>query len=387
MTERETLESLKKFRQDIHRHPEVAGEEARTAARVRDFLAGTGPDQIIEGIGGHGVAAVFDSGRSGPAVMFRCELDGLPISEISGLPYRSVYEERGHLCGHDGHMAVMLGLATRIAGHRPATGKAILLFQPAEETGEGAEWVLQDEKFRMLQPDFAFAFHNLPGYPKGRIIIADDVFSSASIGMEIKLTGKSSHAAEPENGINPAKATGRIIEGLHRIADDNSLFEDFVLITFVQIALGDKAFGTSPGHALIRATLRAFRDEDMDKLKELASAEASKCAASEKLKVEISFTEEFPSTRVDRECYLVMKGILQEGAMDYVELDEPFRWSEDFGHFTKEYKGMLFGIGSGEDQPRLHNPDYDFPDDIIETGIDIFYRIYEEYLYKQDIKH
>ena len=155
------------LRRELHQAPEVSGEEALTAARIMEFVERLNPDRLVSGLGGHGVAAVFDSGQPGPSVLFRCELDGLPIKEISAVDWRSRTDGKGHLCGHDGHMAIVCGLGMALAARRPARGRVIVLFQPAEETGAGAAAVIADPDFSSLRPDFAFALHNLPGLPLG----------------------------------------------------------------------------------------------------------------------------------------------------------------------------------------------------------------------------
>jgi amidohydrolase len=378
--EPEMIRSLVSFRKELHRNPELSHHEVETAGRVAEWLARVKPDKIITSLGGHGVAAVYDSGRSGPSVLFRCELDALPISERSGLPYQSARDGVAHLCGHDGHMAILLGLSTMIHKHRPDIGRAILLFQPAEETGMGAANVIADPSFTQIRPDYAFAIHNLPGFERNHIVLADPVFSAGSVGMEIELTGKTSHAAEPENGINPALAVSNIIRSFNEVSSQPEIFDDFVLITIVQIILGEKAFGTSAGHALLRATLRALNERDFNSLISSAKYLAERTAKSERLKISIKTLEEFPVTANHPECTLLVKALISQNGWPAEHLEKPFRWSEDFGHFTKNCKGALVGIGSGLDHPKLHHPDYDFPDEILPMGIELLSSIYQKLL-------
>jgi amidohydrolase len=376
----ETLKKLTELRREIHKHPELSHNEIDTAIRVTGWLEETGPDRLISSLGGHGVAALYDSGKPGPSVLFRCELDALPIQETSTLPYRSVYEGVGHFCGHDGHMATMLGLASYIKDNRPEKGRAILLFQPAEETGTGAALVLDDEKFGEIAPDYAFALHNLPGFEKHHLILADPVYGAGSVGLEIELSGKTSHAAEPENGINPAMAVSRIIMKFDELSHRSGIFDDFILITIIQVLLGERAFGTSAGHAVVRATLRAFNEKDYQHLVRLAISEARHIAESENLQVSFNTTEEFPVTQNHPECTALIKKLAEQNEWPITWLDKPFRWSEDFGHFNRISRAALIGIGSGLDQPKLHHPDFDFPDDIIPTGVEIFSRLYTHFL-------
>ena len=202
------LSYLTALRHALHRRPEVSGDEAETADRIADELTNLGADRIWRGLGGHGVAAEFTGASDGPTVLLRCELDGLPIREISDLPYRSEVEGKGHLCGHDGHMVSILGVAMHLA-RRPACGRVILLFQPAEETGAGAQAVIDDPRWAEIKPDYAFAYHNLPGRPLGEIGLRAGPGNCASRGMQILLEGKSSHAAAPQDGLSPAQGRWR----------------------------------------------------------------------------------------------------------------------------------------------------------------------------------
>lgn len=368
------------LRRMLHQYPEASHEEVETAARVKEWLQSTNPDEIITGLGGHGLAAVYKSSKEGPTLLFRCELDALPVAEISDVPYHSVHSNRGHLCGHDGHMVIMAGVSEYAGINTPLRGRLVLLFQPAEETGEGAALVLDDPKFKAIEPDYAFAIHNLPGFDANSIIISNGIFSAASAGIEIKLTGKTSHAAEPERGINPAKAVARIILALEKLITMRERFKSFVLVTVIQIQLGEKAFGTSPGHAIVRATLRSYLEEDMHQLKMLIEEAVNEIGRKEKLQTSTHYMEEFPSTTNDIECVQLVENIIETRGWDKVYLKDPFKWSEDFGHFTGRYKGALLGLGSGTECPSLHNPDYDFPDEIIRQGVGLFAAIYDKIL-------
>ena len=163
------------------------------------------------------MAAEFTGQAPGPTVLLRCELDGLPIREISEHPYRSEIPGKGHLCGHDGHMVCLLGVA-RVLRQRPARGRVILLFQPAEETGAGAQAVIEDPRWPELRPDVAFAYHNLPGRPLGEIGLRPGPGNCASRGMQVLLEGKSSHAAAPEDGLSPAAAMATLMTALPQLA-------------------------------------------------------------------------------------------------------------------------------------------------------------------------
>ncbi|MCF8223070.1 MAG: amidohydrolase [Bacteroidales bacterium] len=368
---------LVKLRKELHSYPETAGQERSTAERLRRFISAFNPDRVVTGLGGNGIAFVFKGQEEGKKLLFRADLDALPIKEISHLEYRSVYSDRAHLCGHDGHMTILAGLAEALDSNRPLKGEITLLFQPSEETGEGAALVLNDPAFAEInEPDYVFALHNLPGYPHKSIIINDDIFSSASVGLTVCLHGKSSHAAEPSMGNSPVKALSGIIDALDRIQSDTSLFKDFALGTVVHINLGEKRFGTSPEYGEISMTLRAYRDEDIEVMKKEMIRAIKDICEKDGIRYEYEWIEEFLSLENHDFPVEIIRKAAAELDLETVEMKKPFKWSEDFSHFTKKYKGAMFGLGSGKDQPALHNPDYDFPDQILASGINMFLNIY-----------
>jgi amidohydrolase len=380
MDENGILTELMEFRRELHRFPEVSGEEALTARRVKAFLEPLKPDRIVSNIGGHGMIAEYKGKDPGPSVMFRCELDALPISEKNDIPYASSNEGKGHLCGHDGHMAMVSGLAYHLNKKRPAKGRVLLLFQPSEETGKGADRMLKDPSFNEFKPDYIFAIHNLPGYPLNKVVLANSHFAAASRGMFIKLTGKSSHAAEPEKGINPGYGMARMISSFYDLLKIREHFRDFILITPVHARLGNLAYGTSPGEGVIHLTLRSYMNEDMESMTGMLESIIDEIAAEEGLKTEITYEEDFPATVNDKRCTRFIASGVKESGYELEYLDKPFKWSEDFGHFTARFPGALFGLGSGISQPALHNPDYDFPDALIPVGMNLYKNIYQEIL-------
>jgi amidohydrolase len=371
------MEEIILLRKYLHQHPEISNREHATSSYIAGFMDQFSPDRIIS-LAGTGKAFVFDSGKKGMTVIFRAELDALPIQEISHLEHASVHPGVAHVCGHDGHMAVLALLARKISGDRPPAGKVVLLFQPAEEVEQGALDIMKDPEFRNIEPDFIFALHNIPGVSRHRVLLKEGSFAAASRGMTIRLTGKTSHAGEPEKGINPANAVSEIISGLKELNEDPSPFRDVTFSTVIHILLGEISFGTSPGYGEVRITLRAFENEDMELLIREAERMIAGIARTEKLDHEISYSEIFPATINDRTCVEWIRQSAMEQDLPVEYLENPFRWSEDFGYYTEKYPGGYFGLGAGKDQPALHNPDYDFPDELIGTGAGLFYTIYRK---------
>jgi len=375
----EQLEELTKVRQTLHMSPAASGEEEQTARFVVEQLKQIGADRVVSGIGGFGVIAEYQGAADGPTVMIRCELDGLPIEEISEVPYCSQVPGRGHLCGHDGHMVMVLGVAHMLAKHPPQKGRVLLMFQPAEETGAGAPAVIADPKFAEFRPDFAFSLHNLPGRPMGEVSICREYANCASRGMRINLRGKSSHAAAPEDGLSPAASMATLMGELAALGAGGEMNDQFALSTLTHARLGEPTFGIAPGFGELRVTLRSISDALMDGM--VARAEQAVASAAKDLEVSISWHDIFlacvnhPESRDH-----IIKAAKYNGAA-LKELDFPMRWSEHVGRFGFDgAKSAMFFLGSGENQPQLHNPDYDFPDELIPIGTTMFTTLIDQLL-------
>ncbi|OOG70938.1 amidohydrolase [Sinorhizobium sp. A49] len=370
------LDEITAFRRELHRRPELSGQEAETARTVTQALRSSEPDAIVTNLGGHGVAAVYQGLADGPTVMIRAELDALPIEELSPLPYRSEIAGKGHLCGHDGHAAILMALAKGLSQKRPARGRAILLFQPAEENGAGAAAVLADPKFEALKPDFVFSLHNFPGLPLGHVALADGPVNCASRGMKIVLSGKTSHASCPEDGIPPTFAMANLLGELTGLGAGGRLDADFTLVTVTHARLGEPAFGISPGRAEIWATLRTLTDARMINLVGSAEALVHKHAAAGGLASSISYEDIFHQCSNAPEAVDELRRALAEEEIghDSGATTLPMKASEDFGLFGRVAPSAMFFLGAGENHPRLHNPDYDFPDALIAVGARAFMR-------------
>jgi len=372
------LQQIINYRHQLHQHPEVSGEEKQTSRRIFEWLEISKPDEIITELGGYGLAAIFFGKEPGQVIMYRAELDALPITESNTFDYMSSVKGKAHLCGHDGHMSILLGLADHFGKNRPQKGKVVLLFQPAEETGMGAERVIKDPAFEKIKPDFVFAIHNLPGFPLHQIQHSEKHFAAASCGLIIRLHGYTSHAAEPEKGRSPAKAVAEIINAFEELPNKLTAGQGFKLITIIHVKVGEVAFGTTPGEAVVMATLRARNDHDLELLSKTAEITASQIVQKEKLEISMEYTETFPATVNSPEAAKFVKNAAAKLGLDVKTLDKPFRWTEDFGHFTSRFKGALIGLGAGIQHPALHNPNYDFPDQLITTGINLFLEIFDD---------
>lgn len=373
LTNRDIVE-LTEWRRKLHRRPEISNEEEKTAGEVVAFLADTGPDKVLIGLGGHGVAAVYDSGEAGPTVLFRSELDALPIEELSGVAHASEVPGKSHMCGHDGHTAILAALGRQFGRRRPARGRVVLMFQPAEETGNGAAGVVADPRFGEIAPDFAFSLHNLPGVPFGEVRVKPGVVNCASRGMRILLEGKTAHSSMPETGTSPMPAVSALMPALPALGRGSFADDDFAMVTVTHATMGEAVFGIAPGHAEVWATLRTRRDERMAELVASAEALAGKIAAAHGLAVRFDYHEIFVASVNAPEAVAHLARALDEEGVSRAEESLPMRASEDFGIFGHNASSAMFFLGAGERHPALHNPDYDFPDDLIPIGSRIFMR-------------
>ncbi|MBS7542807.1 amidohydrolase [Ancylobacter oerskovii] len=374
LTNRDLVE-LTAWRRKLHQRPEISNEEAETAREVVAFLRDTNPDRVLTGMGGHGVAMVYDSGRPGPTLLFRSELDALPIHELSGVPHASLVPGKSHMCGHDGHTTILAALGRLFGRARPARGRVVLMFQPAEESGDGAAGVVGDPRFSEIAPEFAFSLHNLPGVPLGEVRLKAGTVNCASRGMRIRLGGKTAHSSMPETGISPMQAVSRLMPELPRLGQFTFADDGFRMVTVTHASMGEAVFGVAPGHAEIWACLRTRLDDNMSDLRAAAEALVTRIAGDHGLMHEITYHEIFVASVNAPEAVEPLRLALDQEGVRHSEEDLPMRASEDFGLFGRGAKSAMFFLGAGEAHPSLHNPDYDFPDDLIPIGARVFARV------------
>lgn len=366
------FEKLVGLRKELHQYPELSGFEIETSKRIIQFLKLNNPTKIIDSIGGSGLAAIYDFGESGKTITIRCELDALPIQEINQFSHRSTTNGVSHKCGHDGHIAILSGVSSWLKNQKFQKGKVVLLFQPAEENGDGAYKMLNDERFIDLKTDYFFSLHNLPKEPMHSIVMNDTGFSAEVQSFSILLNGKESHAAEPENGINPAMAMAKIINELSATEIADTSRNDFTIMTPVHFLMGQKSYGISPALAELHYTLRTWTNAKMIELQQKIEDVVATVSKDYDLEYKINWFEYFPATVNYPETNEYVYEAIKRNDFQLVKKSNPMKFGEDFGWYSKTYKTTMFGLGAGLDTPALHNADYDFPDEIIETGVKMF---------------
>ena len=356
------------IRKALHEHPQTAGDEQFAHDTIVRHLQGLHPDKVYTHVGGWGVIAVWGKDPTAPTIAFRADTDALPI---------------GHRCGHDGHTTILLRLAELVdtaklnTEHLALNTKSniLLLFQPAEETGTGSQSVLESGILQQYNIARFYGLHNLPGYPLGTVVLCPRTFAAASTGVVYHLDGRETHASTPELGINPGLAIAEIIK---RFNDFNGHKGEFRQSTLICVHLGSPAFGTSAGHGEVMFTLRAFTNDEMERLIHDANSAVDEIAARHKLTVSRTLVEPFRATENNGDCVEAIEKAAEDVPLRVRYQMEPFRWSEDFAEYLLHFKGAMFGIGSGERQPELHHPDYDFPDALIEPAAQLFFRLAAE---------
>lgn len=359
--QKKDLEKISLLRRELHANAEGSGKEEKTQAILKRFLLENTSLEIIEK--GKWFYAVKRGENGSSRIAFRADMDG--VSSPEGYV--------AHMCGHDGHSAVLAGLGLWL--EKCHTDKSIfLLFQHGEETGEGAKEckaMLTEEGIEEI-----YGFHNIPAQTLGTVLLRKGTFACASKGMTIRLVGKPSHAAYPELGINPAFLIGRLITELPVILDPKH-YEKMVLCTIIKATVGDHAFGVSASRGELLLTIRGEREEDLQKLQTALETFVREYAEKEQLEYEICYSEEFPATVNETACVEKVKAVCEKAEIPTKELEVPFRWSEDFGHYLKVTRGAFFGIGDGEEYAGLHTENYEFPDAILERAIETFGAIIE----------
>lgn len=350
--------NLLALRQKLHENAELSGCETKTKEILKDFLRNHTDLKIIER---KNWFYAKKEGQSGKKIAFRADFDAVAAPDGTAR----------HMCGHDGHSTILAGVALALSGTE-TTDTVYLIFQHGEENGTGGR-----ECSRLLAEegiDEVYGLHNIPGFPQNTVLIKENTFACASVGMTIHFEGKPSHAAYPEAGKNPGAATGAVLTMAEQLLSEQDS-EGMILCTPICVELGEPAFGVSASDSRIMFTLRAHYEKDLQRLKDRLEAYSREQALKYGLLVSFSYQEGFPDTVNFTPCVEKLRQAAKLAGLAVLELEEPFRWSEDFGYYLKEAKGAFFGIGDGRSHPQLHTETYEFPDEIIQTGISMFLSI------------
>ena len=377
---------LREIRHDIHAHPELGFEEDRTSEIVAGRLAAWGIE-VHRGLARTGVVGVVRGrhGASGRAVGLRADMDCLPIRETTGLPYRSRHEGRMHACGHDGHTTMLLGAARYLAATRAFDGTAYLIFQPAEEGGGGGQKMVQEGLFERFPADEIYALHNWPGLPPGKMAVRAGAMMAATDEIQITVHGKGGHAAMPHLTVAPVLLSAHIITALQSVPSRNIDPVDALVISICSMQTSQVgAFNILPDSVTLIGTVRSFRPETRDmaeaRIKQIVTGIAGSLGGS----AEVQYQPGYPATvNAAREAEFAAKVGEQIFGRDNVVRDaDPTMGGEDFSYMLQQRPGAYVWLGQGGGQTGcfLHNPGYDFNDEIIPLGAGYLAALVEESL-------
>lgn len=371
---RQTEETMIHLRHELHRHPELSLQETWTKKHLMEFLAGH-TDLILTDCGSwfYGVKYATEGSRSAAPIAFRADFDALPIAEASDASYASACAGISHACGHDGHSAALCGLALELTGRRPSRD-VYLIFQHGEEIGAGGKECAQLITEKKIGE--VYAFHNLSGYPEGAVVVRKGLTQPASRGLTIRLEGKTSHAASPEQGRNPAFGIAEVALYLQTLLQQPH--KGMVLGTVVNIAVGTKDFGVSAGSGELSVTLRAEYEAELDELEQRLREKTEAVCAAFQLRAGYEISDPFPETRNDTACLEKVRAAAASLGREVIDMKELWRASEDFGYYTKRCPGAMFYLGNGENYASLHTKEYDFNDRNLMPAVELFLAILEQ---------
>ena len=367
-------QELTGIRRDIHAHPELAFREHRTSDLVAAKLDAFGVE-VHRGIAGTGIVGVVRgrASASGRAIGLRADMDCLPMEETGKLPYKSVHPGCMHACGHDGHTTMLLGAARYLAETRNFDGTAYLIFQPAEENGGGGRVMVEEGLFERFPADEVYALHNWPGLPPGTMAVRPGPVMAATDEIVITLSGRGGHGAMPHLTVDPVVICAQVISALQTIASRNVHPVDAVVVSICSMATSQVgAFNVTPEQVNLIGTVRSFRPETRDlaerRVREIAEGVATALGGA----AAVEYRRGYPATvNTEREAAFAARvGERIFGAGNVHTEEDPTMGGEDFSYMLLARPGAYVWLGQGGGQSGcfLHNPGYDFNDDVIPLG-------------------
>jgi hippurate hydrolase len=373
---------MKAMRQKFHQHPEIGLEETWTSEFIADHLHALGY-QVHRGLAKTGVVGTLKNGQSKRAVGIRSDMDGLPISEQTGLPYASRNPGKMHACGHDGHMAILLGAAKAIAERRRFDGSVHLIFQPAEENNGGGKMMVEEGLFKLFPCDAVFAMHNMNSLPLGRIAFREGPIMAAVDEALITVHGRGGHGASPEDTADPIVAGASIVMALQTIVSRNIQPFEPAVIT-VGSFQGGSVSNIIPNEVQLVVGIRTFDPQTRDSIQKRIIEISKYQAESYGMTASVDYQRYYDATvnHVRETRFLREQAVKLAGAENVIDLDQPLMGSEDFTYMLQACPGSMFFIGtkSSPDTPPLHHPGYDFNDKILPVGAALWTKVTEAYL-------
>ena len=381
--------SIVAVRRDIHAHPELCFEEVRTADLVAAKLAAWGIP-VHRGLGGTGVVGIVKNGTSSRAVGLRADMDALPMQEFNTFAHASKHTGKMHACGHDGHVAMLLAAAQHFAKNRHFDGTVYLIFQPAEEGGGGAREMIKDGLFEKFPMEAVFGMHNWAGGQVGRFSVSPGPVMASTSEFKIVIRGKGGHGAMPHLGTDPVPIACQMVQAFQTIVSRNVKPIDAGVVSVTMMHAGE-ATNVIPDSCELQGTVRAFREDVLDLIERRMRQIAEHTCAAHEAHCEFEFHRNYPATvNSAPEAEFARKVMLTIVGEENVLPQEPTMGAEDFAFMLQAKPGAYCFIANGDGTHRefghgpgpcmLHNPSYDFNDDLIPLGATYWVRLAEEWL-------
>ncbi len=371
------------WRQDLHRHPELALEEHRTSAVIQEKLKAFGVDEVVTGMARTGVVGVIRGSAPGGAIGLRADIDALPIIERTNLPYASTNPGVMHACGHDGHTTMLLGAAKYLAETRNFAGTVYVIFQPAEEQHGGGEMMVKEGLFERFPMDQIFGMHNWPRDAEGTFLWRVGPTMAAVANITIVVTGKGAHGAQPHNGVDPIVVSGAIVSALQSIVARNVEPTESAVVTIGEIK-GGNAFNVIPPDVTMRGTARWFTPSVGDLLEKAVTRIALATAEAYGASADVTFARTYPAVVNDEAATELARTAAEAvvGAARVVPMEQPTMGGEDFSFMLNAKQGNYIMLGAGKtgNDPQVHHPLYDFNDDILPVGASYWATLAEQLL-------
>jgi amidohydrolase len=364
-----------KIRRDLHRIPELGFEEYKTSSYILSFLDKLNAD-VIEKVAGTGAIAYYKGSEGRKTLAFRADMDGLPVIEKTDAQYSSLHEGKMHACGHDGHSAILLGLAKYLSMNKSTIKDNILLiFQPAEEGPGGAEVIIKEEILKKYNVDSIYGLHLYPDIPQGKIGIKAGPLMAQTGEFDIVVKGKSGHGAMPHNANDSVVIASELVGLIQQIVSRNLDPVEPAVITIGRIEGGERR-NVIAGEVTMEGTMRAFNDSIYKKMKRKITIISKSLAMAHDCEIDIVFRDMYPF--VDNDNKLVDEFIKAIG-VDDIEIVKPQMTAEDFSYYQREVPGLFFFLGVRNEEKdfvySLHNSKFNFDENVLLTGVQAYVSI------------
>jgi len=378
------LAELTAQRRDIHAHPELAFNENRTAETVARELEAYGLE-VHRGIAKTGVVGVLRAGTAQKMIGLRADMDALPLAEMNEFPHHSRYTGKMHACGHDGHTAMLLGAARYLAGNPDFDGSAVFIFQPAEESEGGAAVMIEDGLFERFPVEAVFGLHNWPGIPVGEMAVMPGPVMAGTCAFEIIVRGHGCHAAMPHQGVDSIVAGAQLVQALQTVVSRTLHPCESAVVSVTQFHAGE-AWNIIPEEVVLRGTIRSFKPEVQDNVERAIERLCNGIAAANGAQISVHFDHRYPPTVNSAAETAFCRGVAESvfGSERVLTDILPSMGAEDFAYMLNEKPGcyVWLGNGPGTGGCTLHNPHYDFNDDLLPLGVSYWVRLVQRALAK-----